>query len=245
MRASLLLMMCVAGCATSAPPRPDPTNLHKQLARALLAHREWAAATEPLLELQARRPRDAEVQALLGVAYREQGLFEQADAAFTIAIRLDPRRAEAYAGRGILRDVRGEAGDAALDDFRQAIKLDPNQAGYYNNLGFALYVRGRYEEALQPLREGLRHDPSVRRMRNNLGFVYGRLGALNRAKREFEHVGDRATVENNLGLVHEQAGELAAACDCYHEAVRLDPLLNIASVNAARACATGGPGGAP
>jgi Flp pilus assembly protein TadD len=214
----------------------DTVLLRKQLAVSLADHREWAAAVRVLVELGQQRPKDSEIQALLGTVYREQGLFEQAGASYDYAIRLDPRNAEAYAGRGILREVRGEKSDAALDDFRSAMRLRPADGAYANNLGFALTVRGRYSEAAAALQEGLEHDPLSRRMRNNLGFVYGRLHDFARAKREFEHGGTSDEVENNLGFVYEQSGDSGAACNHYREALVENPQLEVASENIRRVC---------
>jgi Flp pilus assembly protein TadD len=135
-----------------------------------------------------------------------------------------------------LREVRGDKGDAALNDFLTAIRLDPMEGSYSNNLGFALWARGRYREAAAALQDGLRYDPLSRRMRNNLGFVYGKLGEYDRAKREFEHGGTVDEVENNLGYVYEQAGDAKAACEHYRNALSINPLLPAPSINVRRAC---------
>lgn len=239
--AIVLSMVVVTGCAGTHEARRtkvDAVALRKQLGRSLIDHHEWQAATQPLLELAEMAPRDAEVHVLLGTVYREQGLYEEAEAQFERAIALDGKSGDAWGGRGLVREERRDEGDAALDDFKKATALSPTNPMHYNNLGFALYVRGRYEDAVRALREGLRHNPSSRRMRNNLGFVYGRLGLYNRAMHEFERGGSRAEAESNLGLVFEQAGQADAACERYKEAVRLDPTLAAASANAEHACPT-------
>lgn len=239
--ALLVLVAVAAGCAGAQKAhrsRADGVTLRKQLGRSLIEHREWQAATQPLLELEQMAPRDVEVHILLGTVYREQGLYEEAEAQFNRAIELDPRWGDAYGGRGLVREERRDEGDAAIDDFKKATALAPGNPTHYNNLGFALYVRGRYEDAVRALREGLRHNPSSRRMRNNLGFVYGRLGLYNRAMHEFERGGSKAEAESNLGFVFEQAGDHDAACERYQEAVRLDPTLAAAASNAEHACPT-------
>jgi len=208
---------------------------------ALAGHREWSAASGQLLELIAQRPNDPELHTLLGTVYREQGLFEQGESSYGRALRLDPKNAAAYAGRGILREVRGNAGEASLADLRMAIRLRPTEGAYSNNLGVALYVRGRYAEAEAALQEGLRNDPFSQRMRNNLGFVYGKLRQFERAKREFAHGGGEDEAQNNLGYVYEQAGNASAACALYREASQENPLLRVASENARRACPEGTP----
>ncbi len=242
---ALALVLAATGCAGSGesgrdPDQADHEALRRQLAMSLVAHREWAAAVPPLLELAAEFPKDAQIQTLLGTVYREQGLFEQADAAYRKAIALDPKSAAAYAGRGILRDVSGHLDEAALEDFRTAVRLDPLEPAYNNNLGFALSVRGRYAEAAAALQEALRCDPLSRRMRNNLGFVYGRLGQLDRARREFAHGGNADEAANNLGYVYELRGDVRAACAHYREALSENPNLRAAVENAKRACADEG-----
>jgi Flp pilus assembly protein TadD len=228
------------GCAAmrAQKTRVDGVALRKQWARTLIGHREWEAATRPLLELVQAEPRDAEVRTMLGTVYREQGLYEEAEQQFNRALELMPRLGDAWGGRGLVREERRDDGDGALEDLKKAITFSPDNPAHYNNLGFAYYVRGKYEEAVRVLREGLRHAPSSRRMRNNLGFVYGRLGLYNRAKHEFERGGSRAEAESNLGFVYETAGDPESACERYREALRLDPTLAAASSNLEHACPT-------
>lgn len=237
----LVLVGALAGCAAHTKElrtHVDGVRLRKQLAQSLIDHREWEAATQPLLELQQMAPRDVYVRIMLGTVYREQGLYEEAESQFDRAIELDGRAGDAWGGRGLVREERRDDGDAALDDFKKAIALAPNNPAHYNNLGFALYVRGKYEDAVRVFRDGLRHAPAARRMRNNLGFVYGRLGLYNRAMHEFERGGTRAEAESNIGLVFEEAGDKQAACERYQEAIRLDPTLAAAAANAEHACPT-------
>jgi Flp pilus assembly protein TadD len=242
-RATLCIAIFVAagGCATMRAEQHtqvDRVRLRKQLAASLVEHHEWAAATQTLNELTVLVPRDASVRVMLGTCYREEGLYEDAERELNRAIALEPRFGDAYGGRGLTREERRDEGDASLEDFKRAIALSPENPANYNNLGFALYVRGRYEDAVRALREGLRRAPANRRLRNNLGFVYGRLGFFNRAMREFERGGSRAEAESNLGLVFEQSGDPTEACNRYREAQRIDPTLAAAAANLEHACPT-------
>ncbi len=232
------LIFLAMGCASteSQGPKLDRSLLRRELARTLADHGEWASATRPLVELAAERPQDAQVRVALGTVYREQGLYDEAEQAYSAALRLKPKLAEAYSGRGIVRELRGDSGDAALDDFAAAASLAPQDASLHNNLGFALYLRGRYAEATQAFRAALALDPSARRIRNNLGFAYGRLGQMDKARREFERAGEVAAVLNNLGYLMEQAQDVGAACDYYRRAGELDPNLSVTRNNFERAC---------
>lgn len=233
------LALLLAGCATARPqPTPaDAVRLRKELARSLVSYGEWVAASRPLLELAALTPRDPEVHALLGDVYREQGLFSQSEREYGLALSLAPDDGHALDGLGVLRDTRGDAGDAALQPLRRAAEVEPNCPMHHNNLGFALYVRGRFQDAAAEFSEALRLDPGAALVHNNLAFAYGRLGQLERARREFERAGGAAAAENNLGLLQELAGDAGAACRSYRDAITADGSLKAAFVNAERACA--------
>ncbi len=245
-RSMTVAIVCfVAACAANEAKGPDPAELRKQLARSLMRYREWSSASKPLRELVALRPNDTEARTMLAHSYREQGLYAQAEEEYRAAIARNANEAEAFGGLGILVELRGDPGDESLTYFRRAIALQPENAAFHNNLGFALYLRGRYEEAEQELQEALRHEPSARRVRNNLGFIFACRGDLHRAQREFQHGGARAVAENNLGLALERAGMRESACESYRAAERLDPHLESAAQNAERTCNGRSPGGQP
>lgn len=232
---ALLLVGCAS--ARSGPPPADPTRMRRELAESLVAYGEWSAASRPLLELAARAPEDPEVHALLADVYREQGLYEQAEREYQIALGLQPDSPRALGGLGVLQNLRGDPGDGALASLRRATGVQPQNPAHHNNLGFALYVRGQYRDASEAFGEALRLDPTSTLARNNLGFAYGRLGELERARREFERAGGPATAANNVGLLQEMDGDYAAACESYRDAIALDGTLKVAFVNAERACA--------
>ena len=74
----------------------------------------------------------------LGVRYLSDGNYEEAILAFTAAIEIDPKRAEAYVGRGNAYLGQGAADEylaAAFTDFETALSLDDTNADAY--LGMA------------------------------------------------------------------------------------------------------------
>ena len=103
----------------------------------------------------------------LGVRYLSEGNYREAIIAFTAAIEIDPKRAEAYVGRGqayVLSSETEENLAAARADFEAAIELDETLAEAW--LGLAdVYIRlGDYDRALEILQEALEktgNDPSV------------------------------------------------------------------------------------
>ena len=93
----------------------------------------------------------------LGVRYLSDGNYEEAIIAFTAAIEIEPKLAEAYIGRGQayigLQDEEGNL-ELALADYMAVIEFDAENAEAY--LGAAdVYIRmGDYDKALEILQQG-------------------------------------------------------------------------------------------
>ena len=89
----------------------------------------------------------------LGVRYLSEGNYEEAVIAFTAAIDIDPKRPEAYIGRGDAYFASDEY-STAEEDYRLALALDTAMVEIYDRLA-DLYVRtGDLEQALEILRQG-------------------------------------------------------------------------------------------
>jgi Flp pilus assembly protein TadD len=219
-----LLGLAAGGCVAhqEGALRGDTYEARKKLARELVARQEWPAAFAFADELHRARPGDAEVLVLRGTIYRERGLIAEAEADLTEAIALDDRSAEAHAALGILYDSSRRS-DIAEKEHRAAITRDPHNVAYLNNLGFSLFLRGKYQDAIKFYSDAARLAPTNRRLRTNLGFAWAAHGDFRRAAREFDMGGSPAESKNNLGFAYEQKGDLKNAFDLYSEAARLDP----------------------
>ena len=94
----------------------------------------------------------------LGVRYLSEGNYEEAIIAFTAAIEIDPKRPEAYVGRGGAYIGSGETAEnlaAALADYEAALELDETSADAWLGLADVYIRQGDYDKALEVLREGL------------------------------------------------------------------------------------------
>jgi tetratricopeptide (TPR) repeat protein len=76
-----------------------------------------------------------------GLEYLEYNEPDQAIAAFTEALRLNPRHLYAYFARGCAWAERDKL-DEAIADYGEAIRLDPSYAAAYSNRAAALTRRG-------------------------------------------------------------------------------------------------------
>jgi Tfp pilus assembly protein PilF len=83
--------------------------------------------------------RETEMQASeafeLGVGYLEKKQLDKAMVAFSEAIRLDPKFAQAYNGRGIIFALQGDT-EKALADCCEAIRLNPEDPDFYRSRAY-------------------------------------------------------------------------------------------------------------
>jgi Flp pilus assembly protein TadD len=213
-----------AGCAGSKGAERSSEQAvvaREKLARELVSRGDWARAFAMLEELHRERPDDPEVLTLRGIVYRERGLFGDAETDLKEAIKLTPESADAHAALGIVYDIQMRP--EAEAEHREAVRLVPKNPAFLNNLGFSLYLRHHFKEAISVYESAARLAPSSRRVRTNLGFAYAATGDLRRAAGEFQMGGSEAEAKNNLGFAYERRGDMANAFDLYVEALRLDP----------------------
>jgi tetratricopeptide (TPR) repeat protein len=94
-----------------------------------------------------------------GVRLMQQGQQHEAIAAFDKAIRLNPRSAEAYNGRGITYHELAQY-ERAIKDYDAAIRLNPQFADAYFNRGNAYSDFGQHERAIKDYDEAIRLQPT-------------------------------------------------------------------------------------
>jgi Flp pilus assembly protein TadD len=221
-----MFLLAAAGwlgaCAAQAQLNGDTFEARKKLARELERRGEWTPAFGYADQLHRERPRDPETLVLRGTIYRERGMWPDAEKDLLDALRLDDRSAEAHAALGILYDVTFRPA-LAEPQHRAAARLAPENPSTLNNLGFSLFLRGKYREAIEQYEKAASLDPTSRRVRTNLGFACAASGDLRRAAHEFEMGGTAAEAKNNLGFAYERRGDLQRAYDLYLEATTLDP----------------------
>lgn len=103
----------------------------------------------------------------LGVRYLSEGNYREAIIAFTAAIEIDPKQAQAYVGRGDAYIGSGETEEnlsAAQMDYEKAIELDETDASAWLGLADVYIRQGNYDRAEEVLRQALEktgNDQSV------------------------------------------------------------------------------------
>lgn len=128
---------------------------------------------------------------------------------------------------------RGEsllaAGDAAAAEraFRAALEEDPSDVRAHLDLGLALEMQDRLDEAAHAYRAALDVDPTFAEALNNLGVLLrdaGRTEEAVRLLREAVRVRPGfASAQLNLGLALEDAGDAEGAMAAYRRVIALAP----------------------
>ena len=140
----------------------------------------------------------------------------------------------------VLGLVRLESGDAdgAVSFLERARRQNPNHIHVLNNLGTALRLLARYEEARAVLENAIKLDRSFSAAHNNLGSVYLDLGRRDDARRCYaraiQEQADNADAIANLARLAEEEHRLKDALDLSLRALRLVPGHHQANLTQAR-----------
>lgn len=111
----------------------------------------------------------------LGIRYLSEGNYEEAIIAFTAAIEIDPKRAEAYIGRGDAYVESGETEErlaAALSDYETAMELNEMLIEAYLGMAEIYILRGEKEQAREILQNAVWKFGNDERIEQALSETY-------------------------------------------------------------------------
>ena len=153
-----------------------------------------------------------------------------ADHWMTLAVKMDPRNAEAWYGLGRIRFTQQRFQDAA-DCFERALVLDPRSVKAENNLGLSYEGLNRIDDATSAYRSAIQWQkdsphPSEQPLLN-LGIVLLHQGKLPEAEQLLTQAaaiapGD-ANIREQLGHLYLQTNELPKAQAQFEQAIALNP----------------------
>ncbi len=119
--------------------------------------------------------RDAQARAVLGRAYLAAGRFEAAETALGDALAIDPSLGRAAVGRALAQIALGQSEAAQLS------LAAAEESGADADIGLALALLGRTDEAIQKLLAAAREPGVDARTRQNLALAYALAGRWNDA----------------------------------------------------------------
>ncbi|MGD8852811.1 MAG: tetratricopeptide repeat protein [Gammaproteobacteria bacterium] len=123
-----------------------------------------------------------------GLAYRELGEYIKALVEAEKAIEHDPSYANAHL---LLATLLVHAGrpEEGLERIRRAMLLNPHHPYNYTlHLGQALYILGRYDEAVAAFEEGLASNPASERLHVWAAAAYAQAGDMENAQWEADQI---------------------------------------------------------
>jgi tetratricopeptide (TPR) repeat protein len=151
---------------------------------------------------------------------------DRAIAAYSEAIRLNPKDGAYFVNRALARRAKGDrAGSTA--DFSEAIRLSPELPEGWMGRGINYDMEGRQQEALDDYEGALRADPNHARSLGYRGRIRFERGDLEGARADLDRsiaAGARnVMVYEHRALVRRGLGDPRGALDGFAEAIRSAP----------------------
>ncbi len=133
------------------------------------------------------------------------GQLERASHFVERALLLDPNNAWAWSRRGFMAAYGGH-GEEAIAAFEHSLRLsplDPFSFNSHNGLGFAHFVRGEYDEAIEWTLRGMREKSGMTWAYRDLAVYYALAGRMDEARDAV-----RRLTETRPGLTVAKVGEV-------------------------------------
>jgi tetratricopeptide (TPR) repeat protein len=124
------------------------------------AIRDYDSSISSVLDNEFKSTNSADVLQLRGRAYWRKNQNERALEDFDAAIRLDPRNAEAYAGRGLVR-IETSASEEASSDFDKALQIDKKCVWALLGRGLYRVKQKSYDKAVADFTDVIKQHPRL------------------------------------------------------------------------------------
>ena len=165
---------------------PDLTSAYFQLAQIYVAAKRLPQAVQKLQAALDKEPTNQRYLMLLGMIQSELGDHAKARQAYEDLLKVNPSFSPALNNLAYLYAERLGQFDKAQELARRACDLQPGDPSAADTLGWVLYRRGDYQQALTLLRESAAKLPTEPEVQYHLGMTYYMLGQAEAAKGAFQ-----------------------------------------------------------
>jgi tetratricopeptide (TPR) repeat protein len=194
---------------------PDSPNAYDLLISAYVAGNQLSQAIGQIDRQLSRDPNNTRLLMLSGLIYDKSNQFPQAQAAYEKLLSLRPDFGPALNNLAYLYAERSNQPDKAYDLARKARALSHDDAATADTLGWILYRRAEFDQALLLLKESAAKLPNTPEIQFHLGMAYYMMGQMDaarttlrqaaEAKSDFPGKGD---IERRLALLPDSSGKL-------------------------------------
>jgi len=108
------------------------------------------------------------------------GDLKNAFESYDMAIKLDPKHANAYSNRGVAYNDMGDFKNA-IESYNIAIQLEPNHVNGFLNCGYTYNCMGDFKSAIESCNMAINLDPNHANAYNNRGYTYNCMGDFKNA----------------------------------------------------------------
>ncbi len=122
----------------------------------------------------------------------------------------DPNNGEAHHRLAVIADQQQDARKAD-EHYLKALTVNRRDADLLSDMGYSLYLRGKFDESESRLKEALEANPYHRGAQSNLGLVYGRQGKYDQALASFRQSGTESEAQKNIAQLFPNGRPNAAA----------------------------------
>ena len=178
--------------------------------------------------------RNVHIEYSLGLAFLENGKYEEAAAHFEKALQFKPNFGLALFTMLETRRRQGRITEA-IDFGQRAVRALPMVSKTHVELGLALAAGEKNDAAAMEFRDAIRLDPADSYARVDLGLLLARMGntpeSIAMLYQALRLNPSSAEAHNNLGIVLFTAGKTRESIPEFEAALRLNPSLETASKN--------------
>jgi len=205
---------------------PDNDIPYIRQSRLLVYTHDTAKAVERAEQAVLLNPNSAENMAYYCRALDWEARYDEAYNACECAIELDPDYAEGYA---FLSEIYADQANwiLARSTAEQALEVDFQSMDAQHNMGYALEVQGRYDEAIEFYENAITVAPNLGPLYVDAGRSYYWVGdfekAADRYKRAIKLNPTDAEAYDRLGWTYYTDGDYTRALDALEQGAGVDP----------------------
>jgi len=209
---------------------PDSAVLLEELVKFNLVAERFDAATTACQERIKKNPDDAFAQNLLGQIHLRKKDFRKAEAAFAMALTLQPRWQEPHNNLAVAALMQQKV-EIAIEHLRAGIAADPKNTAGYATLGALYQKTGAMDKARGIFEQAVNENPNDWLAANNLAYLLNeqagdaetRNRALKHARQALRLNPENPTALDTLGWIYQHLGDYRKAQGFIERALELRP----------------------